>query len=482
VSGRGRIGRASFGLVAAGAVLLWGAAAAARPTGPRIFCDTYASSPFCQGRLPTCNTCHTSTAPPAWNAFGDQVRANLHGDFDEKLGTALLAIQANDADGDGVDNAQEIAVGTMPGDASDVWLGCGAPTGLSTASVTPGIPGTSASPIEPPIGPGYDEARAFTRVMALYCGRSPNLAERKSFEALAGSRADAYTRIHDTLKACLDTRFWRDEGLPRLADPLVRPVGSPDPDKGGGMLLADFTWDYRLFTYILTGDRDARELLTAKYHVDRADDGTLHKVEGVIADDGLGGGEPLDVDHRAGMITTQWFLVINTMLSDLPRTTAAQAYRAYLGQDIARQEGIWPIPDEPKDYDKRGVTNPDCAQCHATLDPLSYGFAYYEGVSGKFGSFNPDRPKSRIPDWQAGPSYLFGKPVNGVVEWAEAAVQTDFFKRTLGRMFFRHAIGRDPLPAEVDEFEAIWKKLPDDGFSANRLVARIVDSSPFGGT
>ena len=66
---------------------------------------------------------------------------------------------------------------------------------------------------------------------------------------------------------------------------------------------------------------------------------------GRIDDDGIGGGQPLDVEHRAGMITTQWFLVINTMLSDLPRTTAAQAYRSYLGEDIARQEGIWPVPD-----------------------------------------------------------------------------------------------------------------------------------------
>lgn len=36
------------------------------------------------------------------------------------------------------------------------------------------------------------------------------------------------------------------------------------------------------------------------------------------------------------MLTTRWFLAKNTMVTPIPRTTAAQAYRAYLGYDIAK--------------------------------------------------------------------------------------------------------------------------------------------------
>ena len=98
------------------------------------------------------------------------------------------------------------------------------------------------------------------------------------------------------------------------------------------------------------------------------------------------------------MITTQWFLSINTMFSPLPRTTAAQAYRAYLGADIAQQQGIFPIAGEPLDVDDKGVRDAQCATCHATLDPLSYAFAEYQGISGaSTGAFVVAREVTVLP-------------------------------------------------------------------------------------
>jgi len=75
------------------------------------------------------------------------------------------------------------------------------------------------------------------------------------------------------------------------------------------------------------------------------------------------------------MLTTRWFLAKNTMLTPVPRTTAAQAYRAYLGYDIAKLEGLQPVAGEPVDYDRKRVTAEQCAVCHSTLDPLSYPFS-----------------------------------------------------------------------------------------------------------
>ena len=71
------------------------------------------------------------------------------------------------------------------------------------------------------------------------------------------------------------------------------------------------------------GATDARDLLLASDHVNS--DGSAS--DSVFNVAGFGGdlGQPLDVDHRAGMITTAWFMAINTMFSQVPRTTAAQA-------------------------------------------------------------------------------------------------------------------------------------------------------------
>ena len=68
------------------------------------------------------------------------------------------------------------------------------------------------------------------------------------------------------------------------------------------------------------------------------------------------------------------------MFTSIPRTSAAQAYRAYLGYDISKMEGLQAVVDEPVDYDAKGVEAPDCAVCHRTLDPLTYPFSRYDGL------------------------------------------------------------------------------------------------------
>ncbi|XYI00390.1 DUF1585 domain-containing protein [Sorangium sp. So ce1128] len=452
------------------------APALAKPTAPRIFCDTYSNSPYCAGRLATCDTCHDSTAPVSWNAYGLAVMAAMRGDFDSSLPAALRAIEATDADGDGETNAQEIASGTAPGRASDR---CGP---LDAAAAGPAA-----------AEPAYDVMLASRRVAVIYCGQSPSYEDLVALDS-SPSPEDQRLLLHEQAESCLASAYWRDEGVVRIGDPLIRPVAAVNVDSPIDLPLADFSYDYRLFSYVLTGDRDARELLTAQYHVRRRDDGALERIEGVI--DGpetlVGepntekiGGQPLAPERRAGMITTQWFLIVNTMFSPLPRTTAAQAYRSYLGMDIARQEGIWPVAGEPTDIDVKGVAAPTCAQCHSTLDPLSYAFARYEGIqgpSGIFGGYNEARPAVLIPGWNEPQSVLFGTEVADVVAWARVAAESDAFKRNLAMLFFRHAFGRDPAPFEEPELEQAWKALPSDGYSANRLIHRIIDLSSFGGS
>jgi hypothetical protein len=444
--------------------------AEARPSAPRVLCESYPEAADCAGRVASCTTCHTSTWPVSWNAFGGALLATMErGDaasFDGELAEALAAVSAADADGDGLSNADELGMGTNPGEVESAWPYCSA---------------ARLEEADAPVRSGYDFARALTRVSILYCGHSPSYDELSALRER--STGERYELVHDALSRCLDSSFWRDRGLARLADPRIRPVAVVGYDSPLGIVIGDYGWDYRLWSYALTGDRDARDLLRADYHVAQREDGTLERVEGVLSATSRSGPEPLEPERRAGMITTQWFFAVNTMFSPLPRTTAAQAYRAYLGLDLSRQEGVIEVAGEPRDIDGKGVQDAQCAACHSTLDPLSYAFAPYEGIDyiAGTGTYNPDRPRQLMPGWDAPQAVLLGEPVKDLVEWAQVAADSDAFARNLASLFFEHAFERPPSVAERAAFEALWRALPEDGYSANRLLHRLVDLDAFGG-
>ncbi|MBM4281724.1 MAG: hypothetical protein FJ137_13520, partial [Deltaproteobacteria bacterium] len=341
---------------------------AARPTGPRALCASAdVDATACHGALPSCTLCHQS--PPDLNAYGFAVADALAADgaytfdnFEARLPAAIIASGDDDSDGDGLSNLEELLLGSLPSDAQSHFVAPPAPTGDANPFFAVG---------------DRDVAFAYRRVLTSFCGRPPTFDERAAFLGLEDD--DTRERaLHAALDSCLSSSFWRDEALHRLADAKIRPLEAIGFD--GLIPLADYAWDYRLFSHVMSGDRDVRDLLLATYHVDASG----NVVAGVIpapADSLLDtGGQPLPPEQRAGMLTTQWFLMIHTMFSALPRTTAAQAYRAYLGMDIARGEGIDPVAGEPTDVDGRGVAEPACAVCHSTLDPLSYAFSPYHGI------------------------------------------------------------------------------------------------------
>lgn len=439
------------------------APAFAKPVGPRLTCAHYPDAPMCRGAIVACTQCHT--APPDLNAYGGDIsNALVDGElvYEDDLGVALAAVEGNDSDGDGITNLEEILLGTSPGDENSFFVAPPAPSGDPNPRFNVGA---------------YDDAFAYRRVLIGYCGRSPTFAENRAFADAADKRA----LLHSTLTTCLSSPYWLNEGLQRLADKRIRPLQAINVD--GVIPLADYAWDYRLWAHALSGDRDARDLLLADYHVDENGD----VVEGVIAGqaDNAVGGQPSPPERRAGMITTQWFLMVHTMFSELPRTTAAQAYRGYLGQDIARSEGLLPVDGEPKDIDDKGVDDQDtCIYCHATLDPLSYAFAYYNGIGGAGGNgaYNAGRPS-----WQ--PSEIeavildvpLADPQDGVVAWAQVAANSPQFRQNLAEMFLAHALGRAPAPDELDELKALADGFDDvDGFVAEALIHRIIDTNAFG--
>jgi hypothetical protein len=84
---------------------------------------------------------------------------------------------------------------------------------------------------------------------------------------------------------------------------------------------------------------------------------------------------------------------------------------------------------------------------------------------------------SRVPWGPAG--QILGADVDDLRAWAAAAVATDAFAKNLGDMLWRATFGRAPTPGEKDDATALWRGLPDDGFSANRALHRLIDTDSF---
>jgi hypothetical protein len=483
--------RFSYSLFVWAAVSVW---VEARPSAPFIFCATYPEAAACRGgRVVACTTCHTS--PPEFNTYGLAVAENRPaGVFEQVLTRALAAVEPLDSDGDGLSNLAEIAGGTAPGDR------------LSLFRMKSG-----AKPRT------YDPAFAYKRLSAAFCGISPSYQNMRDLNAAQ----DRTAFLHARLDECLKSNYWKFEALARMADEKVRPVAA----MGHCMFtFTDFEKDYHLFGFTMTGGRDVREMLTAKYHVRRAADSyeVIDESAGPAgppptrAGVGCGANSPgagmfgallsarqaTAPEYRAGMWTTQHSVVMGTAGTLMPRVTAAAAYRNYLGYELSQYEGIHSVLNEPRDIDRKGVAQRSCANCHAALDPLTYAFAYYWGAGGngkEFGQYDADRPATFkdveveiVADWlknEPQPA-LLGRNItknsqaragSSLVEMAATAADSGPFAFNIVRMVYRHATGGPPEPTDWREIQILVDELRARRYSVDSMIHRMIDTLAFGG-
>lgn len=462
----------------------------ARPPAPALFCEVYVDAPACVGGDVGCDTCHTSA--PSLNPYGQDLSLHLlvgeerplHEDlFSAGLGDALAAVEALDSDQDGYGNLAEIEAGSEPGDAAsqpapadctdlddqDEWDLC-----------------------------GYDPDYAYKKVMIDFCGRSPTLAERRAFE----ERSDPSDALHEALDLCLDTEHWRGRGgrVWNLANKKIGPLKAVKAGRDSGPIpLADYDDDYAYFVWTQTDGRDARLVLTGQTFVSAWDRGGVTVYEEWdrsptqdYEQRGYDRYQAVEKERRAGLLTHRWFLMSNTMFTAVPRTTAAQAYRAFLGYDISRLQGLDPVADEPIDYDDKGVGAAGCIDCHSTLDPLTYPFSRYEGIGGG----NPQAPSYSYDedrmDWfvdtdgadvadtpEAG--VIFGQPVEDLLEWAQVAANSEAFRRATVLDYWVMLLGEPPRGTEQGQYIALVDALADEhGHSVEAMLHDLVDTEAYG--
>ncbi|MCG8423392.1 MAG: hypothetical protein MJE77_36290 [Proteobacteria bacterium] len=468
-----------YGPICIGAVislLFTGTAANSQPPGSTVLCQSYPDSGQCVAGDAQCTICHT--VPPERNPFGAAVSAELApgetrplptSTFVAALPDALHAVESADADGDGVSNLDEILAGSLPGDPGS----------------TPGAAACPRAGSNPDYAVcAYDPAYAFKKMMLDFCGHSPTWDDMEAFRALADETAQRQ-HIATGLATCLDSEFWlgKDGELWRIAHPKVRPLQALKMgDDRGTIPLADYYDDYNLFVYTQIDDHDARDVLLADYFVQR--NGTVYTRVDELT------GQNMQRDRRAGFLTTNWFLVYNIMFAPLPRAAAARAYRSFLGLDIARLQGLDPEPGELVDYDGKNVTAPACRVCHSTLDPLSYAFSNYNGVTGRrpeWGTYNPARLERYFPD-QNPTLYempengvVLGQPVSNLNEWVQVAAASDAFARTTVLDYWRHLLKREPLTAELPVVASLIEAFRGrHNYSVEAMLHEFVQSEVYG--
>jgi hypothetical protein len=465
--------------------ILWSGPASAKPIAPSLLCSQYPEAPVCRGGQPACTFCHTT--PPARNPFGRAVEAELlpgtarplsDEAFTEGLPIALAAVEADDSDADGATNLDEIIGGTYPADATSKPANAGCPASSEANA-------------------GYDvcnwDARyVFEKVHLDFCGEAPTYDQLKEF---GGGSVDQVDEIHSALDRCVQSEAWRgiDGALYRVAHRKIKPVQSIKSGVDAGDIpLGNYDDDYALFVWTQIDNHDAREVLTAQYFVKRTGSTSYQPYESTplqeVNQRGYLEAQLVVPEKRAGMITTRWNFVLNTMFTAIPRTTAAQAYRAYLGLDIARSEGLMDVPGEPADYDRKGVTAPECARCHATLDPLTYPFSRYSGFNGGTPfSYVPNRmnnlaenlsdPLRETPE--AG--VIFGQRVADLNEWAQVAANSDAFAQATVLDYWRYLMDEAPRPTEMTEFEQLWKSFETDHqYGVERMLHDLIMTEAYG--
>lgn len=347
----------------------------------------------------------------------------------------------------------------------------------------------------------YDPAYALQKIRLDFCGRSPTFEEMQAMRA----SADPMHSLHDTLDSCLDSEFWRgkDGRLWNLANRKIQPLASIKAgDNAGDVPLGDYEDDYNLFVYVMSDERSARDLLSADYLVER-DDGpptTYTRVQRSPLEDvqarSFQQAQLVVPERRVGMLTTRWFLISNTMFTAIPRTTAAQAYRAYLGYDISKLEGLMPVEGEPHDFDAKGVDASECAVCHSTLDPLTYPFTRYEGlgggdsmgpIGGLPGSYNSDRlerfTRTDSPTVVDTPEsgVVLGVPVADLREWGRVAADSEAFARKITLDFWQMLLREAPRESERNEFDALWQGLmTEHDYQVEAMLHDLIETEAYG--
>lgn len=311
-------------------------------------------------------------------------------------------------------------------------------------------------------------------------------------EELFGQAAEGKLRHGQTLA---------DETLRMLADPKsaalienfasqwlqLRRLEQWAPDPG---LFASFDEELRaamreetlrFFAEVVREDRSILDLLDADFTYANERLARHYGLEGITGPEfrrvALPAGGP-----RGGVLTQASVL---TITSNPTRTSPVKRGKWVL-EELLGQPPPPPPPNVPElPEDKTALTgslrqrmeqhrsNPNCAQCHARMDPLGFGLENFDAIGAwrdKDGEFAID-PSGSLPD---GGSFAGPAELRAILRG-----RADEFRRCLVEKMLTYALGRGLEYYDQCAVDAICARLAEDGDRFSRLILEVVHSEPF---
>ena len=195
---------------------------------------------------------------------------------------------------------------------------------------------------------------------------------------------------------------------------------------------------------------------------------------------------PITDRRQGGVITTA---AVMTMTSN-PTRTQPITRGAWLAGVIFNDPpdptpaGVPPLPDEElvgpaanltlRERFEEHRSNPECAACHAKLDPLGFALENY----GPTGIWRDEYDNGRAVD-SAG--VLFGRhEFDNIVEFKDAILaEKDRFARAFAGHLLAFALGRALDPSDEPTLDRIIRNTAGDGFRIQDMILQVVLSEPF---
>ena len=188
-------------------------------------------------------------------------------------------------------------------------------------------------------------------------------------------------------------------------------------------------------------------------------------------------------DRRGGVLTQASVL---TITSNPTRTSPVKRGKWILEQ-ILNTPPPPPPPDVPELKEGKDVvlngslrqrmeqhrTNPNCASCHARMDPLGFGLENFDGIGAwrdKDGTF-PIDASGKLP---SGRSFDGPKGLKGILKEKHAD-----FTRCLTEKMMTYALGRGLDYNDRCAVDRIAESVEKDGHKFSRLAVEIVKSDSF---
>ena len=115
--------------------------------------------------------------------------------------------------------------------------------------------------------------------------------------------------------------------------------------------------------------------------------------------------------------------------------------------------------------------NPDCAVCHAKIDPVGFTLENFDAI----GSWREQEGNSRI---DASGKFADGANVDGVAG-LKKYLKGDKFARAFAQKMMIYALGRGIERADKAALDAVNRQIAAGGYKMSALIAAIVTSDPF---